>query len=419
MKKSLFFLSICFIAIQCLAGSNKKYKKIASKYDVPVEAIDLKTDNPSDFWNIILLKNERFTKFQKDIKKNKGAEKEALSEWRLLPRFYPELKYANGVVENYQDFCDLLLNQMGISKLGINCSLHVVNSPELNAYTALTNDGFVMLITTGMLERKVFSFQHIMGIVAHEFTHGIYQHHLQQLYAKAKKKRKNNLLSGIFQGLTAITAGASAFAAGYSGAEFDSTPYTSLMSSIDREYENKTKDYFFVYGREEEYEADIVAFRFLQFMGYHSDYIGALELLGTTNDIYYSNYSDHPKMQDRINLLEYMVANPEEITPKARQNKLSNEKSPKLKNLTNLDTNDWPGELYKELSKKYDFGNETIFRKALQSKEGAKYIYGIVVQEGLFSGDCDTFEIIVGASEKVPFTPQYQMQEKPLIMKQK
>lgn len=324
MKNTLLITFICFITFHCFADSNKKYKKIASKYDVPIEAIDLKSDNPTDFWNIIITKNERFTKFQKDIKKNKGAEKEAISKWRSLPHFYPELKYSNGIVEEYQEFCDYLLKQMGISQLGINCSLHVVYSYELNAYTALTYDGFAMLITTGLIERTEFSYEHIMGIVAHEFTHGVYQHHLQQLYAQAKKKRKNELLSGIFQGLTVITAGASAFAAGYSGAEFDSTPYTSLMSSIDREYENKTKDYFFVYGREEEYEADIVAYRFMEFMGYHSYYINTLNLLGTTNDIYYSKYSEHPKMQDRIDLLEFILVYPEEIERKPKKSDKTN-----------------------------------------------------------------------------------------------
>ena len=379
MKKTFLLLIFCSIVLQCLATSNKEYRKIARKYDVPEEAIDLDSDDPSDFWNIIINKNERYQKFLKDIKKNKGAEKEALSEMQNMIVFDP--LFNPYILEDWQGFCDTLLMEMGVLDIGVKCTLHIIESSEINAYTATTNYGFAILVTTGLIRKEGCSLKILMAVVAHELAHGIYQHQLQHLYAQAKKKRKNELLTGIFQGITMASAGVSAYYSAGSGVEFDSKPYEDIIYGIKDRFDINTRDYFFVYGREEEYEADIVAFRFMRFMGYGDAFISALRFLGDSNDRYYSKFSEHPKTEDRINLLEYMIVYPEEIT-----------KSNKNQDAQYKLNEEYVKEIYEFLSPKYNLGDFDFYKdNMLNNDEAAKEVYEFLVREGFDASDYNTF----------------------------
>lgn len=112
-----------------------------------------------------------------------------------------------------QGFCDTLLANMGIAELGINCSLHVVQSEEINAYTALTENGFAMCLTSSLLTQRGISYNILMGYIAHEFAHGALMHHIRRFYANAKEYRKQRLLGNIAIAVNAAAAGAEAYAA--------------------------------------------------------------------------------------------------------------------------------------------------------------------------------------------------------------
>ena len=107
-----------------------------------------------------------------------------------------------------QGFCDTLLANMGIAELGINCSLHVVQSEEINAYTVLTENGFAMCLTSSLLTQRGISYNILMGYIAHEFAHGALMHHIRRFYANAKEYRKQRLLGNIAIAVNAAAAGA-------------------------------------------------------------------------------------------------------------------------------------------------------------------------------------------------------------------
>lgn len=65
--------------------------------------------------------------------------------------------------------------------------------------------------------------------------------------------------------------------------------------------------YRYKYSREQEVEADIIAYRFLEYMGLGGEnYINALRAIGYENDAYYDDTSSHPTTEFRVKLLEYL-----------------------------------------------------------------------------------------------------------------
>jgi predicted Zn-dependent protease len=210
-----------------------------------------------------------------------------------------------------QGFCDTLLIDMGIADLNMKCSLHIVYSEDVNAFTALTEDGFAMCITSGLFLHKGITYEMLMGFVAHEFAHGALMHHLKSLYAEAKERRKNELIGAIAAGLNAVAAGADAYTSAITGNNYDSSTYTNAIEQIGQDIKISTLKYTYKFSRDEEYESDLVAFRFLQNLEKGEEFINGLRLIGTEYDNLYSEYSDHPTISSRIAFLKYLTENPQ------------------------------------------------------------------------------------------------------------
>lgn len=310
MKKLHVVLLLIFCVFASHAGSfDKEYKKLIEKYDVADSAKLVTTNNPVIFWNAVIDGNESLLKFGIDIKKNRGAEKEALKKTTQLPRFYPQ--YDESIIEDMQGFCDTLLIDMGIKELPLKCSLHVIHSDEVNAYTMLTEDGFAMCLTSALMLRKGVTYEVLMGYVAHEFVHGALLHHIRGFYAGAKERRKNELFAGITAGLNGIAAGANAYVASITGQSYDNTPYYEAISNLDNKVKVSTLKYTYAFSREQEYEADLIAFRFIEnLLGSGEEFINGLRILGTVYDQLYDEYSDHPTTTSRIDFLKFVQQNP-------------------------------------------------------------------------------------------------------------
>ncbi|MBD5504758.1 MAG: M48 family metalloprotease [Lachnospiraceae bacterium] len=320
MNRTLVILFLIFSSVFAhSANTEKQYKKLIENFDVADEAKSVAPKNVEKFWVEAIGNNELCLKFIQDMKKNKGAEKEAINKTAQLPRFYPQ--YDETIIESMQGFCDTLLMDMGIADLGLKCSLHIVESNEINAFTALTEDGFAMCITTGLASKKGMNYDILMGYVAHEFAHGALLHHARGFYAEAKERRKNELLGGIAAGLNGLAAGMEAYNAAAYGIPTSGTDYGARIASISDDIKSSTLKYSFKYSREQEYEADLIAYRFLEHLGAGEEFINGLRILGTAYDALYNEYSDHPTISSRIDFLKYVQKHPE----------LGNKKNAKLK----------------------------------------------------------------------------------------
>lgn len=310
MKRLVFSFCLIFSIFTCYGVNlEKRYRKFIEKYDIDQAVKTIERGNASSFWDIMLKNNELRIKFLEDMEKNKGAEKETIEKTAQLPRFYPNEEEA--IVDSLQGFCDTLLIDMGIKPLNLNCSLHIVEDSEPNAFTALTEDGFAICINTGFLNQEGVKYETLMGCVAHEFSHGILLHHARKFYADAKRRRKNELIGGFVTGLSILAAGVGAYYGVAAGIPTSATDFAGIILNISDSFDHLTEKYSFRYSREQEYEADLIAYRFMEYLGGSDEYINALRMLGTEQDRLYNDYSDHPKTSDRISFLEYVQSHPE------------------------------------------------------------------------------------------------------------
>lgn len=320
MKRILSLIMLVAVVFSSLAGSaDKKYKKLIQELDVCNEAKTVESPNQTLFIKTCLDNNEHLLKFAEDMKKKKGAEKEALNKVAKLPKFYPQ--YDKYIVESLQGFCDTILMDMGITDLNLNCSLHIYYDEAPNAFAALTENGFAICVTTGLFNAKGVNYDILMGYVAHEFAHGALLHHIRCFYAEAKERRKNELIGGIVAGLTGVSAALDAYNTAAYGLKPSGIDYGATISKIGAEVKLSTLKYSFKYSREQEFEADLFAYRFLAHLGCGEEYINGLRILGTEYDTLYNEYSDHPTTTSRIEFLKYVAAHPE----------LGNTKNAKLK----------------------------------------------------------------------------------------
>ena len=222
---------------------------------------------------------------------------------------------------------------MGIADLCYNCSLHIINSDDINAFCALTENGFAMCLTSALLMQRGINYNILMGYVAHEFAHGALMHHLRSFYAAAKERRKNELLGSIAIGLNVVAAGVDAFASGMNGQYYyDDAAYTIAIEDIESDIKVSTVKYSMKYCREQEIEADLLAYRFLENMGCGEEFINGLRILSAAHyDNMFSEYSDHPTITTRINFLKYVQAHPE----------LGNKENAKLRNKRTKNYIEW------------------------------------------------------------------------------
>lgn len=295
--------------MSCFANNEKKFKKYIEKFDVADEAKSTPSNSPCQFLVNALENNEHVFKFGMDMEKNRGAEKEATRKVLEIPRFYPE--YETSIIESMQGICDTILMEMGFADIGVDCSLHIVYDEQVNAFCALKEKGFAICLTTALLDQKGVNYNIILGYIAHEFAHGALLHHIRGLYAEAKERRKNELLGGIAVGLNVLAVGANAYTAGMTGTSYDNTPYLDAIENIGNEIKISTLKYSFKYSREQEIEADLFAYRFLENLGCAEEFINGLRILGTQYDVIYSEYSNHPTISERINFLKFVQLHPE------------------------------------------------------------------------------------------------------------
>lgn len=308
-KLALIYASL--LSIAAFAGSlEKDYQKIASKFDVPIEVRNLSDVSNQEYWNAFLNKNEAYLKFESDMDKNKGLEQKAKRMMIEAPKFYPQ--YSAYVDRSKQSFCDSLLNELGAPSDGPNCTMHVILDDNASAYTVLTEDGFAICLNSGLFDRPGLNRDMLLGIVAHEYAHGALKHSARDIYARLHNERTNNILGNISYLTYAVVVAADA-AYNPDANSYAANNYFANKEAerIEKEKEAKNAIFAYKYSVNQEYEADLAAFRFMQFLGKEDAYIDALKFLGADVDLIYANDpTPRPSTASRIAFLNYMDENP-------------------------------------------------------------------------------------------------------------
>lgn len=290
-------------------SSDKEYIKLIEEHDIPSLARNLSKDKyTNDFWDAVLEDNPIILKLYKDISKGKGAEKEALQSIGRMKMVDPSLLV--DVLDEFRGYCDTLALDMGIPTS--ICEINVIYDNSVNAFAALTKDGFGIYLNTGLLEALDYDYYRIMGVATHEFAHGAFMHHLRTEYEVAKKRRRDNVAVGVAAGLSAVAAAADAYTSAVFGQEANLDSYIEDLERFKSKIEASSFKFRYKYNRFEEIEADLIAFRFLEWLDLENKYLEALQILNNDESYFwYDEESDHPSTAYRIEFLEFVRDHPE------------------------------------------------------------------------------------------------------------
>lgn len=304
MKHLIIPLMVFWATSLSVSAQNKKFNKLINEFDVIEYVEKLEKNRPDLFWDAVWRNNEALNKLYEAITKKKSTAKAAQKDLYKAALYSADYYNNLPIVMDYQFVADTLLNRLCIKPVFRDAEMYIIESNAINAYAR--PDGKIY-ITTAAIMCDSIPIEGMLGICAHETAHFLLQHSLAEAYSYRKKENKNKIIAGIVSAVDAV-ANAYAQANGAVGNESWDDVSERIESNIIWAGNNALK-YRYRYSREQEIEADIIAYRFLEYMGLGGEhYINALKAIGYENDMYYDDTSNHPTTEFRVKLLEYMAS---------------------------------------------------------------------------------------------------------------
>lgn len=300
----------------------KSFDKYLNKFDPTKRELGkLAVSDASVFWNTVIRTNLPYADFK--IKKKTKKVHETINKFNQKVK-YNSIYYDDfpKLFHGFPDpllYCDFIRFFQGMNPDKPVKSILIEGGEERNA--CVTPDG-VLFITIDLFYS--LSPEELLGVLAHEMAHYILEHALVHELAAEKRERENRLAAAILSGVNAV--GHAVVQANGGVRSEDRKEYwenvEKLNEAIRNGFERSSALFSYRYSRGQEMEADIVAYRFLQYMGYDPRcYIRALgKLIGFDKENpsiegiemlahdYNSQdeYSTHPSILERCMMLEYI-----------------------------------------------------------------------------------------------------------------
>lgn len=274
---------------------------------------DLSKVDINVFWDSVRLYSKEYRKMEKALSKRKIEDtlEKSINEYNSIKQNFesnrPDRWYS------YDQFTENLLDDikqtLGINSIGVH-DIYIFLSSQTNAFSA--PDGYVYL-TSNLMSEFHYDKNLVIPVCAHEVAHYICKHILAQAWATARKEEENRGWAALTISLqNLILMGADIYAAsqGATVREMDPDAYSSNNQAIINFFDNKSYFYGFKYSREQELEADLIAYRYLEAIGLGGyAMIMALEMLNDPSDNQEDiATNDHPTTQYRIEFLKYIYA---------------------------------------------------------------------------------------------------------------
>ena len=308
MKTVLILLLslLSFIPVMSQTSKDiKRYKEYIKEFDVYDAYLDAHKGDASYFWNTVVRYNQALNSFYDGMSKRKL--RKAVEEYERISQSTSSMglddistdkELQEWIIHYMQgDYSDRPLKNICIYYDG-----------TFNAFS--TPDGY--LAVSDLLFSSCENYE-LFGILAHEMAHYVLQHHMVHQDYKKKQKRKNTVLSALGTLATSMAAAGIQSGGGMTQEQAD-----EMWENV-REGNDALIDAFRIrtllsnyrYSREQEIEADILAYRFMEFVGRDpNDYIRVLEKLKKNNISYISEedekFSSHPLIVHRINILKML-----------------------------------------------------------------------------------------------------------------
>ncbi len=282
----LFFYSQSLFA-------QKINKRELRRIDVISFLPDTSDGNADTFWKAILEEeNEVSATINKIMTQKRGLGAAARKE--LNSAILRHLQYYGSIIEFDSSLDSLKFHLIG--NLANQIYIHKLNELSLNAFAAPNGN---IVIYSGLKDAlSGFRQEYIIAIIAHEIVHILLKHSLIQSYKQKKRERNNKIGAGIAVGLQAFADGMNAIK---SGRYTDNSAY---YASIFNSAKNDTYMYQFRYSREIELQADVVAFRLLDWIGIGGEKLKEALILIQAPFEYHSDTDNHYTITKRVEILK-------------------------------------------------------------------------------------------------------------------
>jgi len=272
-------------------------------------------NDPVSFW-IALNKHPQYIAVEKALKNKTKSMMEAQSNLPNIDRFRVEFRKALSEVALQDEKVRELINRIeDITKLGsISPYIKFYVVPDNTPQAVMSIDG-TCRINSYWLNPGIKS-EELVGICCHEAAHYLLFHHLRDVWKKVKAAKRNAFWAEFGTVFTAVAyAGSQINAAQYGVAQSSQAQqqmYNSIQNAGIIAYnkgqwyaENRQK---WLYMRETETEADVVAFWFMEKNGIDpKHFINVLRKLAPYEPKLtkqQKKVSNHPELSERIKLLE-------------------------------------------------------------------------------------------------------------------
>ncbi len=303
MKRSIIIILTLFLIFDASA-QNKKFDKILKDIDIVEYVRNVPIGSYNEFWNSVVANNKRMAEFRKAAEKNTTAFQAARKDMGEA-QMYVQMAIKSQHTYDLKGITDTLIAHVGANTIWPQLTLDIVADDSPNAYCYPEGQVF---ITGALLDATKYDFCQLLGVFTHECAHVLLLHHFTSAWAIQKKLITNQAVAA---SVSAINAMANAYAQANGAADnssWDSVNRTTVQLA-NAAYDDAMHRFRYKYARGEEYEADVIAYRFLEWCGYGGEsYINALETIAKDDDMYYGKDEDHPKTSDRVALLRYMAS---------------------------------------------------------------------------------------------------------------
>lgn len=306
MKRLIICCSLFLSCFSVFSQMNRKYEKMIKKYDI-AKLLTIYNGSPEDFWHQIEYNHSGLLAYKQALATKRKSALEAQSDVAFAMNLAYS-KYADLYIFKDESATNYTkqVTEVVLGTEADRIRFRIAYGRFPNAFCTPRGDIYVY---SSLLDCIDYDNKMLYGILAHEVAHYYLRHSVRQQWADKKKERKSKIWAGIAIGMSAVADGMAAYNAGYYGYNYESHLYETCQSILAASsYDNAM--YHFKFSREQEIEADIVAYRFLEFIGVDPNlYVKALYLLGTDNDDFYSSWDDHPTISFRTNFLLYLGKN--------------------------------------------------------------------------------------------------------------
>lgn len=304
MRKILLFVTV-LLSLQTLAQSNA-VKKIIKKYDASYLKSTDGFKTPGSFWDAIKNNDPNVKKLREAYIKE---DKTLFEAFDVLAYDVENNRGYDFLVNDYDSIVTRLVHDLGIEEIARKNPVRVIRDHSINASMDAVEQ---MRINCGCFEKLTYG--ELLAVCAHEMAHCACEHVSLSVWKGAKKAKKNRMWADIGAGLA---IGAFAATSAYSGSYGqDVSHFNNIIANSDILFNNAygyaddaTLKYRYRYSRNEESEADIIAYRFMEQLGYGGENVLSMlkKLMEVYGDTPAGKYNDHPSTLFRIRVIWAMM----------------------------------------------------------------------------------------------------------------